>query len=714
MGISSFRKGAAINIRGKRATLLRRIAGDTWQVEDAESQRITEMTRADLNRLYASAELTFVNSLPPRAARNGNETPPTNKIATDADWEEAKLRRLYVKAVLDVPNSKVRFEEAIANVWGDAKKPERAPGWTTVYRWKSRYLAAGKDITSLLPQKSRRGNKRDRYSPEVMNEVKDAVELVYMDLGRPTIQDTLDRAQAMVIRENRLRPTSMQLELPTRRLVTRVIGEIPSFDRYAARHGRQQAARRFRSVQAHRTTEAPLERAEIDHTPLDLIVLDDGTSLPLGRPYVTACIDDYTRCLLGLFISFEPPSYFTVARCLRHAFVPKADLQATYPEIANSWDAHGVMRELVVDNGPEFHSESLENACYSLGIEIHYSARKTPWFKGKIERFLGTLNRETAHGVAGTTFSNILEKEDYDPSKFAIVRYSVLKEVVCRWVADVYHQRPHRTTGAPPAVMWNSSIHPDDILLPDDPAQLDLVLGQSMVRTLTHKGIELFGLLYNSSELTQLRYRIGDATKVEIRVDAADLGTIFVIDPDRTTSYKVPALQRTYASGLSLWQHRVCKKFAATQLDKYDSAGWLEAKERIRELIDNEFLHRKMRTRKKIGRYQQSNIASAPRTASGAPIPAGAVPLLAESKSPRSLAASKLSAPVDSVPSTQPSQREDTRPTNTKITETDPTQPESGTTSRRSPTPKKYKPIVRQRSPAATLEEDEDQEGAQL
>ncbi|MDR3736464.1 MAG: hypothetical protein P4L10_13130 [Acidobacteriaceae bacterium] len=50
------------------------------------------------------------------------------------------------------------------------------------------------------------------------------------------------------------------------------------------------------------------------------------------------------------------------------------------------------MRELVLDNGLEFHSESLEQVCYSPGIEMHYSARREPWFKGKIERFFGSLN----------------------------------------------------------------------------------------------------------------------------------------------------------------------------------------------------------------------------------------------------------------------------------------------------------------------------------
>src|SRR5271166_3600311 len=70
-----------------------------------------------------------------------------------------------------------------------------------------------------------------------------------------------------------------------------------------------------------------------------------------------------------------------------------------YPDIRSDWPAYGVMRELVLDNGPEFHSDSLEQVCLFNGIEMHYAPRKTPWFKGKIERFFGTVNEGVLRGA---------------------------------------------------------------------------------------------------------------------------------------------------------------------------------------------------------------------------------------------------------------------------------------------------------------------------
>lgn len=604
MGTSTFQQGAVIKIDGQPATLLRKISDNLWQIEDERTKRIVEYTDEQLRGLYVAGQLTFISKARPSKGPKEN----TLLNTTDEALETAKLRRLYVKAVKDLPNTESAFRSAIQTTWEQLQAPESQPHWTTVFRWKKRYIDAGLDILALVDDATNRGNRNARYPAEVIEIVEKAIEERYLQLERHTIQETLDYATSLVTSENRLRPQSAQLCIPSRRLVTSRIEKIPAFDRYAARHGRMAATRRFRSVQNHRSTAAPLERVEIDHTPLDLMVIDDDTGLPLGRPYITACIDDYTRCVLGFYISFEPPSHFTVSRCLMHAFMPKSTLQETYPSIQNPWHAHGVMRELVVDNGQEFHSTSLENACFSLGIEIHYSARKTPWFKGKVERFLGTLNRAIAHGTPGSTFSNIFDKEDYDPQKFAVVRYETLKEIAHTWVADVYHQKVHRSLHAPPAVIWSRSIRPDEIHVPDDPLNLGFVLGRSEERVLSHKGIELYGLYYNSPELKALRQKHGEKFGVEVRVDTSNLGYIGVLSPEKGETFKATALKFEYANGLSEWQHRVCKRFAAQEMNLYNPEGWLEAKARIRELIENEFMQKKQRTRTRIARYKNKDV----------------------------------------------------------------------------------------------------------
>lgn len=62
-----------------------------------------------------------------------------------------------------------------------------------------------------------------------------------------------------------------------------------------------------------------LERVEVDHTPLDVIVINERTGLADGRPTLTLLLCRHSRMVLGFSIGFEPPSELSVMRALRHA-----------------------------------------------------------------------------------------------------------------------------------------------------------------------------------------------------------------------------------------------------------------------------------------------------------------------------------------------------------------------------------------------------------
>lgn len=612
MSTDSLASGAVVLIDGVKKQLLRKVTDSLWQVEDERTKRISEYEEEELWALYAGGKLTFWTGVEP-----GSLAASARRIFEGGDeTEDAKRRRLYAKAVLNLANSRTVLEPAIREVWekltANLPKDQRGtpPGWVSVYRWKRSYLNAGQNFLVLVGEHQKKGNRENRYPPEVSAMLQEAIETRYLQPERRTVHDVLEYAQGLVVAENRLRPESARLPLPTRRQLETKIKEIPAYDCYAARHGKLAATKKFRAVLSQYVTQAPLDRAEMDHTRLDLMVVDDETKLPLGRPWLTVCLDSHTRCVLGIYISFEPPSYFTVAQCLKHAFRPKLDIKADFPSIENSWLAFGVMRELTVDNGMEFHSRSLEDACYSLGIELHYTPRRTPWMKGKVERFQGTLNRGVSHLNPGTTFSNIFDKEDYDPSKHAVIRYSKLKELTNKWIVDVYHQMPHRALHQPPAVLWQSSISSEDIRVASDPAWLDAVMGKSVTRRLTHKGIELDGLFYNSSELTLLRRKHGAAFDVQVRVDSSNLGSVVVFSPEGTAMFKVPALAQKYAAGLTEWQHRVFKRYVAAKEGEYSPDAWLRAKMEICRMVQGEFMHKKQATRTKVARFNESRVAA--------------------------------------------------------------------------------------------------------
>ena len=603
MSCSSFKKGTEVNIGGKPHTLRKKVKGNFWQCEEVNSGTLIELSIVELEKLYLERTLVFKDGFITGKDFLQKKHNLTSELSED-EWQTLKIKRAYVTAVIDVPNTINAFEPVIKEIWqklGRDLSP-KPPSWSTVYRWKKRYINSGKDIRALAGNQSKKGNTKPRYPKELENLVNKAIDEVYLSPEKGSQRKVLEKAILLARRENMLLVDSMQLPLPTPRLVKRLISAIPAFDVCIAREGRNIALNKFRSVISHRITQAPLERAEIDHTQLDLMLVDES-GFPLGRPWVTACIDDYSRCILGISLSFEPPSFLTVAQCLKSAILPKSKLKDEYPDIKSDWEAHGIMRELVVDNGMEFHGEDLEKACYSLGIEIHYSARKTPWFKGKIERFLGTINKELAHGNPGTTFSNIFEKGEYDPVKHAVIRYSVFQKIYRKWIVDVYHQELHRTLKASPASIWKSSIDAGDIFLPDNVAQLDAILSRSEARVLTHKGIELDGLLYNSSELAALRRKLGEKIQVQLRIDDSDLGKIIVLSPNTDELFNVPALLPQYANGLSRYQHQICKRFSQKHLNQNDALSCLEAKEMILTWINQESKNKPKKISQKVARF---------------------------------------------------------------------------------------------------------------
>jgi putative transposase len=111
--------------------------------------------------------------------------------------------------------------------------------------------------------------------------------------------------------------------------------------------------------------------------------------------------------------------------------------------------------------------------------------------------------------------------------------------------------------------MWKSHIHELDVGFVPDFTRFDAILGLRETRVLSHAGIRYEGLFYNSEEMEAIRKRDGAEIEVDIRVDRDDLGSIIVLAPRTKEPIRVKCLTPDYAGGLSLWQHKVCKAYAA-------------------------------------------------------------------------------------------------------------------------------------------------------
>lgn len=605
----AFRAGQSVKIGPDEFLMLRRLPESNWQLQNAATGEWRTFTTSDLLDLFATDKLSFVpkidgefltrDKLPKKLERDLSAYPP-KLVAV------AQVRLQYVKEIdrrQPMAVTQRTIEPLIRSV-SEQIDDREPPSWRTACRDYRKWLAAGRDIRAIILQHANRGNRIPRMPLEVKTIIDQAILDLYMTPERKRVPEVHLEILHRLNNENTFRPMDCRLPSPSQRTIYREIARRTPYELKLARYGKRRADMEFRVSMSGPDTSRALQRVSMDHTPADIIVVDDDSMLPLGRPTITTALDEYTRCPIGFYTGFEPPSCFAVMRCLKHAILPKAYVSRDLPSVKNRWECYGLPELLVVDNPPEFHSTHFEHACLEIGVDIQYAKVLVPWYKGALERFQGTMNRDLMHGEPGTTFSGILERDEYDPCKHAVVMLSTFREILHKWIIDVYLQTPHRGIQELPAEKWRAETSGLPPPLPPSAAALDTVLGMRAQRVVFHYGVELEGLKYNSIELGELRRRMGTSFEAELTFDPSDLGHINLLDPHKGSYIQVPALNQTYANRLSLWQHKVIRRYAQERLNaRTDILALAQAKAEIRALIDRDFHLKSTRGRKRHARF---------------------------------------------------------------------------------------------------------------
>ncbi|HEV2864650.1 MAG TPA: Mu transposase C-terminal domain-containing protein [Pyrinomonadaceae bacterium] len=466
------------------------------------------------------------------------------------------------------------------------------PSPASLFRWYTDYEKAGGDIRALVPAFKSQGNSTRKISDDeekqeaVLRLIEKVLEDEYMTLERPSVQECWESLVALIAKENRGREDEDD-KLPIPHIVTlyRIINKIPKYERDLARYGQRIADNNHRANKQGPRPTRPLERVEADDTKLDMFVIDEETMLPYGRPWLIALIDVYTKMILGFYLSFVPPSYLSVMQCLLHAIRPKTYVRDKYPDIKHTWDTYGLPRQLVVDNAKHWICADFDEACQQLDIETQYCPVRHPWYKTSIERWIGTKNR-TLHALPGTTFSNIFEREDYDPRKHAVISLELLEKIIHKWIIDIYQRRKHRGINDVPVRLWTVGTEKFPPALPPSAAELEVLLGHIEWRVVSKSGVEMFGLFYNSDRLIPVRSALKKGEKVKVKYDPMDISVIYVYDEHNGRHIAVPAVDQEYTKGLTLWQHEVIKRQASKRADAVvDIVGLCLAKAEIKEEV---------------------------------------------------------------------------------------------------------------------------------
>lgn len=516
------------------------------------------------------------------------------------------LNRLMVNGDLTFNFVRLRQQLAeIAKEIGDSAPPSPI----SIYRWYRRHKNS-RSIVDLADRDESKG-RRVKWPAEVMAVIQHAIETVYLNRQKHPGVAVYDEVQRKLLQLQKGKPEGAdELRIPSKVTIHRYLRRLDRYSVDAARLSKRAADRDYRAVLGVQKTRRILERWEIDHTPLDLIVFDEVSRLPHGRPWVTVAIDKYSRMIVGIYIGFGNPSAYSVLQCLRQAILPKQEVLAQFDEITLPWLARGIPEMIVLDNGMEFHSAALIKACEELNIQIQFCPAKRPEYKGAVERFFRTISQDLIHRLPGTTFSNIRQRGDYESEKMAAIGFRTLHALIYKWIVEVYHQQVHCGIGMSPARKWEMGERERIIEYPAHPDQLRVITGHAADRMLFRYGVEINGLKYNSSALQTIYRRFGERHKVGLKFYEDDVGHIHVFDPTEKSYLQVPAVDLEYAAGLTLHQHEMIReKLREEAKTNTDLPMLLAKKHELQGMIDTAIRHKKMGLRKKGSHLLHRNTA---------------------------------------------------------------------------------------------------------
>jgi putative transposase len=376
--------------------------------------------------------------------------------------------------------------------------------------------------SSLLPWKRGREFKATFLDTPREELLSCCIREFYLRLERPSL--------AALVREVRLRFSQQGMPPPHYRTIRNRVEALDLKIALQKREGAKKAREQVEPVSiSSLSPKSPMEVLQIDHTLVDVIVVDQEQRLPIGRPWLTLAIDVTTRMVAGFHISLWAPSTVSLCLTLSHAVLPKNSWLADR-ELQNlEWPAGGLPGSIHADNAKEFHSDVLVRGCQEYGIRLDHRPAGRPHYGGHIERLIGTM-MGAVHLLPGTTFSNVDEKGAYESEKRAVPTLPELERWLALQIAGVYHLSVHSALGVTPMVAWQAGVGKalPPLRYPADETDFFLNFLPAVPRQVRRDGIHLYNIRYWDNVLSPWAGRLKQPLLV--KYDPRNLSRVYVRD----------------------------------------------------------------------------------------------------------------------------------------------------------------------------------------
>ncbi|WP_459195147.1 transposase [Nostoc sp. FACHB-892] len=256
---------------------------------------------------------------------------------------------------------------------------------------------------------------------------------------------------------------------------------------------------------------------QIDHTKLDILLIDEEYKQVIGRPYITLVMDSYSGCVTGFHLGFEAAGSHEVGLALRHAILPKH--YRTEYELQEAWEICGIPEYMVTDRAKEFKSEHLRQI--SLQLDFKRRLRAFPQAGGLIEAIFDKINKEILSLYGGYTGSSIEERPP-EAERTACLTLDKLEKILVKYFVDHYNRHDYpRVKNQKRIERWKSSFLLEERELIDE-RELDICLMKIAIRNVEKYGsVNFLGWVYQGDCL--LNYA---GKQVSLRYDKRNIITV--------------------------------------------------------------------------------------------------------------------------------------------------------------------------------------------
>ncbi len=486
----------------------------------------------------------------------------------DQAWERARCRAEIIGPLAQ--------SETVGHEAADAAAQELGLSRRQVYVLIRRARQGSGLVTDLALGQSSGGKGKGRL-PE-------SVERIIRELLQKRFLTKQKRSLAAFHREVARACKLQKLRVPARNTVALRIAGLDPLKTTRLREG-QDASRTLQGVGGvPPPVSAPLEQVQIDHTVIDLIVVDERDRQPIGRPYLTLAIDVFTRCVVGMVVTLEAPSAVSVGLCLAHAGCDKRPWLERL-DVEMGWPMSGKPALLYLDNAAEFKSEALRRGCEQHGIRLDYRPLGQPHYGGIVERIIGTAMQMIHDELPGTTFSNPDQRGEYASEKMAALTLRELE----RWLAlavGTYHGSVHNGLLQPPAARWAEAVARTGVPTVITRTTAFLVDFLPVLRrTLTRTGFVIDHIHYYADALKPWIARRDRLPAFLIRRDPRDISRIWVLEPEGQHYLEIPYRTLSHPA-VTLWEQRqALAKLRQQGREQVDESALFRMIGQMREIV---------------------------------------------------------------------------------------------------------------------------------